>query len=65
VNIMIQANAFKVNGNELANLDKAVIIKTATLNVGEVVLPDLSINENEIQKNKSMKTTVDEYDELI
>jgi len=62
---MIQANAFKVNGNELANLDKAVIIKTATLNVGEVVLPDLSINENEIQKNKSMKTTVDEYDELI
>jgi len=65
VNIMIQANAFKVNGNELANLDKAVIIKTATLNVGEVLLPDLSINENEIQKNKLTKTTVDEYDELI
>jgi len=62
---MIQANAFKVNGNELANLDKAVIIKTATLNVGEVLLPDLSINENEIQKNKLTKTTVDEYDELI
>ena len=65
MNIMIQANAFKVNGNELANLDKAVIIKTATLNVGEVLLPDLSINENEIQKNKLTKTTVDEYDELI
>jgi len=65
VNIMIKVNALKVNGNELANIDKAQTNIKATVDVGKTVLHDVSINKNEIQNNQPAKKIVDEYDELI
>jgi len=65
MNILIEADAFKVTGNELANLDKAEITKFVTVNVGRAILPELIITENIQDINNEKEINTGSEDDLI
>ena len=65
MNILIEADAFKVTGNELANLDKAEITKFVTVNVGRTILPELTITENIQDINIEKERNAGSEDDLI
>jgi len=65
MNILIEADAFKVTGNELANLEKADITRFVTLNVGRSILPELIKDEKIQDMNYEKERSAGSEDDLI
>lgn len=61
MNILIEADAFKVTGNELANLAKTEITKFVTVSIGKDILPDLIKTKNV----EEVSEITDGYDDNI